>query len=120
MDVVYFHNLKQKVADLAIGLGFVGCKTLPRQMFPKLLHQALNRILPQTVAKSFSDAGIFPLNKRIVDNIIFMDEQPAAADNPSSESPIPTPAENDHPAENDRPAEDDRPAENDRLAEIQN
>ncbi|KAK3092033.1 hypothetical protein FSP39_024582 [Pinctada imbricata] len=48
LDVVYFHILKQKFADLAIKIGYMGCKTLPRNLFPRLLHQAYNNITGST------------------------------------------------------------------------
>ena len=66
LDVVYFHLLKQKVADLAVSLGYLGCKTLPRLTFPKLLHQAMNQINGASVAASFADTGIYPFNNKAV------------------------------------------------------
>ncbi|KAK3095358.1 hypothetical protein FSP39_013674 [Pinctada imbricata] len=66
LDVVYFHLLKQKVADLAVSLGYLGCKTLPRLTFPKLLHQAMNQITGSSISSSFLDTGIYPFNNKAV------------------------------------------------------
>ncbi|XP_045186550.2 uncharacterized protein LOC123544542 [Mercenaria mercenaria] len=69
-DVGYFHVLKQKVAELAIQVGYLGMKTLPRSLFPKLLVQALNQITGATVATAFKCSGIYPLNKNSVSALL--------------------------------------------------
>ena len=38
LNVLYFHMLKQNIADLSAALGYMGCETLPRNLFPTLLH----------------------------------------------------------------------------------
>ncbi|MES9879439.1 MAG: helix-turn-helix domain-containing protein [Sedimenticola sp.] len=66
LDVGYFHVLKTKVVELATGLGYAGTHTLPRHLFPKLLHHAMNKISPATIAASFAATGISPLKKTAV------------------------------------------------------
>ena len=66
LDVVYFHALKQKVADISVDLGYFGVKTLPRHLFPKILMQSMNRLTGATVSSSFLATGIFPFNKTSV------------------------------------------------------
>jgi hypothetical protein len=69
-DAGYFHVLKQKIAELAIQLGYLGVKTLPRGLFPKILLQALNRITGVTVSAAFKCTGIVPLNKKAVSALL--------------------------------------------------
>jgi hypothetical protein len=66
LDVGYFHVLKAKVSEILSGLGYAVTRSLPRHLFPKVLHQAMNRITPATVAASFSATGIYPYNKSSV------------------------------------------------------
>ncbi|KAL4236143.1 endodeoxyribonuclease [Mactra antiquata] len=65
-DCGYFHVVKQKVADMAMQLGYMGVKTRQRGVFPKLLHQVLNRITGATVAAAFKCTGIVPIDKTAV------------------------------------------------------
>ena len=61
LDVAYFNLLKRHMGDLAVGLGYCGMKTVPKHIFPKLLHHALNKISSNSVKSAFSTTGIYPL-----------------------------------------------------------
>ena len=65
-DSGYFHIIKQKVADISTELGYLGIKTLPRHLFPKILMQAFNKTAGSTVVSAFKCTGIYPLNKEAV------------------------------------------------------
>lgn len=84
-DCGYFHVVKQKVADMAIQLGYMGVKTLQRGVFPKLLHQALNRITGATVAAAFKCTGIVPLNKTAVAALL-----PSSNNSPDPDKDVPS------------------------------
>ncbi|CAC5388774.1 unnamed protein product [Mytilus coruscus] len=71
LDVVYFHALKQKVADMSVELGYFGIKTLPRKFFPKILMQSMNRLTGLTVSSSFLATGIYSFNKKAVHALEF-------------------------------------------------
>ena len=61
----------------------MGCKTLPRNLFPTLLHQAMNKISGSSVSASFVDTGIFPLNANAVEALV-----------PNRDNTLPTDASN--------------------------
>lgn len=65
-DVGYFHILKHRVAELSLQLGYLGVRTLPRNLFGKILLQAFNQINGATVAAAFKCTGIYPFNKYAV------------------------------------------------------
>lgn len=54
LDVGYFHVLKAKISEILSGLGYAVARSLPSYFFPKVLHQAINRITPKTVVTFFS------------------------------------------------------------------
>ena len=69
-DSGYFHVLQQKVADISTELGYLGIKTLPRHLFPKILMQVFNKMSGSTVVFAFKCSGLYPLNKGAINAFI--------------------------------------------------
>lgn len=77
-DAGYFHIVKQYVGELAIQLGYLGIKSLSRSLFPKILHQALNRITGLSVSNAFKCTGVAPFNPGAVKALLPSSATPTA------------------------------------------
>jgi hypothetical protein len=83
-DVGYFHILKQRVAELSLQLGYLGVRTLPRNLFGKILLQAFNQINGATVSAAFKCTGIYPFNKNVVKALLPATKEQSNTHQPST------------------------------------
>ena len=60
LDKGYFNLLKESMGNIAVSLGYGGMRTVPKDIFPKILQYAISKIPQQSVRSSFMATGISP------------------------------------------------------------